>query len=164
VKHLLQRAAAQVLGYAVALTLFVMMLVTCADVAGRYIFNHPIPGAFELTEMLLAAMIFTALPLVTVRGEHVTVDLFDGVTPDWLLRVQHVIACLIGVVCTGFLAYRLGVRAENMVASGQTTAQLHFTLGWLTWGMAIMMGLTSAALGLLAFRHPRRHSAEDLVL
>jgi hypothetical protein len=68
------------------------------------------------------------------------------------------------MVCTGFLAYRLGVRAENMVASGQTTAQLHFTLGWLTWGMAISMGLTSAALGLLAFRHPRRQSAEDLVL
>jgi TRAP-type C4-dicarboxylate transport system permease small subunit len=160
----LQRAAEQVLGYAVAATLFVMMLVTCADVAGRYLFNHPIPGAFELTEMLLAGMIFTALPLVTVRGEHVTVDLFDGITPDWLLRVQHVIACLIGVVCTGFLAYRLGVRAENMVASGQTTAQLHFTIGWLTWGMAIMMGLTSAALAQLAWRHPRRQSAEDLVL
>lgn len=160
----MQSAAERILGYAVALTLFVMMLVTCADVAGRYLFNRPIPGAFELTEMLLAGMIFTALPLVTVRGEHVMVDLFDSVTPDWLLRVQHVIASFIGVLCTGFLAYRLGVRAENMVASGQTTAQLHFTLGWLTWGMAIMMGLTSAALGLLAFRHPRRQSAEDLVL
>jgi len=160
----LQSAAERILGYAVALTLFVMMLVTCADVAGRYLFNHPISGAFELTEMLLAGMIFTALPLVTVRGEHVMVDLFDSVTPDWLLRVQHVIASIIGVLCTGFLAYRLGVRAENMVASGQTTAQLHFTLGWLTWGMAISMGLTAAALAVLGFRHPRRQSAEDLVL
>jgi TRAP-type C4-dicarboxylate transport system permease small subunit len=160
----LQRAAEQVLGYAVALTLFVMMLVTCADVAGRYLFNHPIPGAFELTEMLLAGMIFTALPLVTVRGEHVMVDLFDSVTPDWLLRVQHVIACIIGVLCTGFLAYRLGLRAQNMVDSGQTTAQLHFTLGWLTWGMAISMGLTAAALAVLGFRHPRRQNPEELVL
>jgi TRAP-type C4-dicarboxylate transport system permease small subunit len=161
---MIQRAAAQLLGYAAAMTLLVMMLVTCADVAGRYLFNRPIQGAFELTEMLLAAMIFTALPLVTVRDEHVTVDLFDTVTPDWLLRVQHVLACMIGVVCTGFLAYRLGVRAENMVASGQTTAQLHFTLGWLTWGMALMMGLASVALLLVALRDPRRHSAEDLVL
>ena len=161
---MIHRAAAQLLGYAAATTLSLMMVVTCADVAGRYLFNRPIQGAFELTEMLLAAMIFTALPLVTARGEHVTVDLFDAVTPDWLLRAQHVLACLIGVVCTAFLAYRLGVRAQGMVSSGQTTAQLHFTLGWLTWGMAVMMGLTSAALALLAFRDPRRHSAEDLVL
>jgi TRAP-type C4-dicarboxylate transport system permease small subunit len=161
---MIQRAAAQLLGYAVALTLFAMMALTCADVAGRYLLNRPIQGAFELTEMLLAAMIFTALPLVTLRGEHVTVDLFDAVTPDRILRVQHVLACAIGAVCTGFLAYRLGVRAENMVASGQTTAQLQFTLGWLTWGMTLMMALTSAALAVLALRPPQRHSVEDRAL
>ena len=46
--------------------------------------------------MMLAALIFAGLPLVTLRNEHVTVDLLDPVVPDWLLRIQHVVACLIG--------------------------------------------------------------------
>lgn len=160
----LENAAARVLGYAAAAVLFVLMLLTCADVAGRYFFNSPIRGGFELTEMLLAGLIFIALPLVTLRNEHVTVDLFDSVTPLWLLRIQHVVASVIGLVCTGYLAWRLWIRAGNMLAAGQTTAQLHFTVAWLTYGMAVMMGLTSAALAVVACRPPRHESAEDLAL
>jgi TRAP-type transport system small permease protein len=138
-----------------------MMLLTCVDVAGRYFFNRPILGGFELTEMLLAVLIFAGLPLVTLRNEHVTVDLFDAVTPDWMLRIQHVFACAIGLLCTGYLAWRLWVRADNMLAYGQTTAQLRITLAWLTYAMALLMGCTAAALLLLAFRPPQRHSVDE---
>ncbi len=34
--------------YIAAIGLFVMMMVTVVDVIGRYIFNHPILGAYEL--------------------------------------------------------------------------------------------------------------------
>ncbi len=159
-----ESAAARLLGCAAAAVLFAMMLLTCADVAGRYLVNHPILGGFELTEMMLAALIFTALPLVTLRSEHVTIDLFDSETPGWLLRIQHVVACAIGVLFTGYLAWRLWVRADNMLASGQTTAQLRFTLAWLTYGMATMMALTSVALAVVGLRPPRQHNAEDLAL
>lgn len=160
----LEHGARRLLGYAAAAVLFAMMLLTCADVAGRYFLNRPIIGGFELTEMLLAALIFTALPLVTLRNEHVTVDLFDSVTPARLLRIQHLIASLIGALCTAYLAWRLGVRAESMLAAGQTTAQLHFTIGWLTYGMAVMMGLTAAALVVVGLRPPERHTVADRAL
>ena len=39
-------------------TLFGMMLLTTADVTGRFIFNSPILGAVELTQLMLAAVIF----------------------------------------------------------------------------------------------------------
>ena len=77
---------APVLGALAALVLFAMMTLTCADVIGRYFFSQPIFGGFELTEMLLAAMIFLGLPLVTLRNEHITVDVLDSITPDWLFR------------------------------------------------------------------------------
>lgn len=151
-----------VLGYVAAALLFGLMLLTCADVAGRYFFNSPIWGAFELTEMALAALIFAGLPLVTLRNDHVTVDLFDPVTPDWLFRIQHVVACAIGVVCTAYLAWRLWIRAENMYAAGETTSQLKITVAWLTFSMAVLMGLTAFALVVLAFRRPSRHYSSDL--
>jgi len=34
--------------------LFLMMAITAVDVTGRYVFNKPLPGGFEMTELLLA--------------------------------------------------------------------------------------------------------------
>lgn len=144
------------LGTIAAGILFCMMCLTCADVIGRYFLARPVTGAFELTEVMLAALIFTGLPLVTLRQEHVTVDVLDAVSPDWLLRVQHVVAMLIASAATGYLAWRLWLRAGNMLASGETTAQLKLTLGYLTVGMSVLMGLTALAFAVLIFRRPSR--------
>ncbi|MBL6432492.1 MAG: TRAP transporter small permease subunit [Alphaproteobacteria bacterium] len=44
----------------------------------RYWFNAPLSGAYELTEIFLASLIFLALPLTTARNRHVEVDLLDA--------------------------------------------------------------------------------------
>jgi TRAP-type C4-dicarboxylate transport system permease small subunit len=137
--------------------LFALMVLTCADVIGRYFLAQPVTGAFEITEMLLAALIFAGLPLVTLRNEHVTVDVLDPVTPDWVFRLQHVVACAVGLLSTGYLAWRLWVRAMNLDAAGETTAQLKFKLAYLTYAMSILMALTAVVLLLLMFRKPVRH-------
>lgn len=155
------RRVVPVLGWFAAAVLMALMLLTCADVAGRYLFNSPVWGAFELTEMMLAALIFAALPLVSLRNEHVTVDLFDPVTPDWVLRIQHVVACLIGSACTVYLAWRLWIRAGNLLAAGETTAQLKLTMAWLAYGMAVLMAISSLAMLILARRRPRRHYVDE---
>jgi TRAP-type transport system small permease protein len=153
-----------VLAYIAAAVLLALMLLTCVDVAGRYFLNQPVWGGFELTEMMLAMVIFAGLPLVSLRNDHVTVDLFDPVTPDWLFRIQHLIAGAIGTACTAYLAWRLWLRAGNMVAAGETTAQLKITLGWLTYAMSLLMALTAVALFIVAFRQPQRHYVAEDVL
>ncbi len=149
-----------VLAFVAAALLMALMLLTCMDVAGRYFLNRPVSGAFELTEMMLAALIFAGLPLVSLRGEHVTVDLFDSVTPQWLFRIQHVLACSVGVICTGYLSWRLWLRGQSMLAAGETTAQLKITLGWLAYAMAVFMALTAISLFILLFRTPQRNSSD----
>jgi TRAP-type C4-dicarboxylate transport system permease small subunit len=154
--ELFDRAVAPLLGAVAAAVLFALMLLTCVDVFGRYFLGRPIYGAFEITEMLLAALIFAGLPLVTLRNEHVTVDVLDAMTPDWIFRLQHVVACTIGLISTGYLAWRLWIRAVNIHAAGETTAQLKLKLGYLIYAMSILMALTAVALLVLAFRQPRR--------
>ncbi|MBV1694793.1 MAG: TRAP transporter small permease [Hyphomicrobiales bacterium] len=151
---LLQR----VLGIAAAVLLFALMMLTCVDVVGRYFLNRPVLGAFELTEMALALLIFIGLPLVTLRQEHISVDLFDAITPRWLLRVQHVVAHAIGAVATGYLAWRLWLRATGMLASGETTAQLKMALGYLCAAMAVLTALTALAFFIVMLRAPREQS------
>ena len=55
---------------------------TTADVIGRYIFNWPLRGAFEITELLLLTLIFAGLPLASRADEHVTLDFIDMVLSD----------------------------------------------------------------------------------
>ena len=151
------RAVVPALGTIAAALMFCLMLLPCVDVVGRYFFNKPVTGGFELTEMLLAALIFAGLPLVTLRGDHITVDLFDPVTPDWLFRIQHALASLIGAACTGYLAWCLWLRAVALDRAGETTSQLQFKIAWLAYAMAILMALTAAALVITLFRLPHRH-------
>ena len=102
-------------------------------------------------------LIFAGLPLVTLRNDHVTVDLLDAFIPDWLFRIQHVVICLICFAATAYLAWRLGVHAVAMDRAGETTAQLKFKLAYLTYAMSLLMALTALTLLVLAVRRPRRH-------
>jgi TRAP-type C4-dicarboxylate transport system permease small subunit len=156
------RIVEPLLGAVAASILFCMMLLTCSDVFGRYFLNKPVFGAFELTEIGLACLIFAGLPLVTLRQEHVTVDLLDAVTPERLLRAQHVIASAIASAATGYLAWRLWIRAGTMMASGETTAQLKLTLGYLAYLMFALMTLTSLASLVLVFRRPSRQATGEV--
>ena len=151
------RAVVPALVWLAAALMLALMLVTCVDVIGRYFLNKPLWGGFELTELLLAALIFAGLPLVTLRGEHVMVDLLDPVTPDWLFRIQHALASLIGTACTGYLAWCLWLRAIALDRAGETTSQLQFKIAWLAYAMALLMALTAAALIVVMFRPPQRH-------
>ena len=153
----IDRIIAPTLGYFAAAVLFGLMTLTCVDVIGRYFFGTPVYGGFEMTEMLLAALIFAGLPLVTLRDDHITVDLLDPVVPDWLFRIQHAVACLIGFAATAYLGYRLWLRAVGMDRAGETTAQLKFKLAYLTYGMSVLMLLTALAMLVLVFRRPIRH-------
>lgn len=155
------RLVVPVLNGVAAVVLFCLMLLTCIDVTGRY-FGRPIFGGFELTEILLAALIFAGLPLVTLRNDHVTVDLFDAITPDWLLRIQHVAACAVGFVCIAFVSWRLWLRAIHIAAAGETTGQLKIPLAWLAYSMSVLTALTAVSLIVLMLRPPKRHQLTPL--
>ena len=56
-----------------------MVALTFTDVIGRRLFGHPVFGAHDLTEHLMALLVFTGLPLLTLAAMHLKVDLFDTV-------------------------------------------------------------------------------------
>jgi TRAP-type C4-dicarboxylate transport system permease small subunit len=152
----LDRAIERALGALSAIVLFVMMALTCVDVVGRYLLNRPVPGGLEMIEVLVAATVFAALPLVTLREGHVTVDLLDAVSPDWLLRVQHVLGNLLAAAVCGALAWQLWIRAGRMLGYGDTTAVLRIPLYPLTYSMSILVGLCALVYLFLALRRPGR--------
>lgn len=76
--------------------LLLLMFLTVGDVIGRYLVGFvpgfgSIPGAFELTEFMLAIAVLTAIGYTQVKGEHISIDIF---TSKFSPKVQAVIDTL----------------------------------------------------------------------
>ena len=76
-----------VCGLLAAAALFAIMALTFFDVGGRKLLSNSIPGSLELTELLMVVVIFAALPLVSLAGEHVVFDSLDSRISPLLRRV-----------------------------------------------------------------------------
>jgi TRAP-type C4-dicarboxylate transport system permease small subunit len=53
-----------------AITLFLMALLTTADVIGRYIFSSPISGTNEIEELMMVVVVFLAMGYCTLEGRQ----------------------------------------------------------------------------------------------
>ncbi|MBC5766307.1 TRAP transporter small permease [Ramlibacter albus] len=137
-----------------AAALFAIMTLTFFDVIGRKVADNSIPGSLEMTEMLMVVVIFAALPLVSLREEHVEFDSLDPYLPDWLRRAQSVVVhllCGAVLIALGWLMWRTG---GAFLQSGETTAQLKVPKAPFLYGMGVLCAATGVVHLLLIGRPP----------
>ncbi|MEJ8570483.1 TRAP transporter small permease [Microbaculum marinum] len=150
ITHKLETWSTGFFRYVTAFMLFALMLLTLTDVLGRYFFNRPVYGGLELTEIILAGMIFSALPLVTYKGEHIVVDLFEPRAPA-LRRAQHVVTNLMGALVVAVLSRQLWLRAERLERAGETTIQIKIPIDIVAYTISGLLALTAIAFLIRAF-------------
>jgi TRAP-type C4-dicarboxylate transport system permease small subunit len=132
----------RVLGAAAAILLFGLMALTTADVIGRYFFNWPLRGAFEITELLLLTLIFAGLPLASRAGEHVTLDFVDVLLgPKGRLSLRRAVDVVCGLIILG-LAWRVWVKAGTIAGYGDTTDVLRVPVAPFVYFMTVMVAVT----------------------
>lgn len=150
-----------VCGLLAAAALFAIMVLTFLDVGGRKILSNSIPGSLELTELLMVVVIFAALPLVSLRGEHVVFDSLDGYLPSALRRVQRAfmqLVCASVLIGLGWLMWQTG---GQFLETGETTAQLKILKAPFMYGMAVLC-LVAGLIHLgLVFRPSAAHEARE---
>ena len=151
VRQNLENGLRRILGGFGAVLLFFMMVLTFIDVIGRYFFNAPVPGGFEVTEFALATLIFAGLPLVTVREEQVTVDLLDRFIPDIITRIRAILLDLLGAVVMAILCQRMWIKTQEAISYGDSSAILQFPIYPAYFFMCLMLGATCLVYLLLAF-------------
>jgi len=127
------------LGVTSGMVLFLMMTVTAVDVIGRYVFNKPLAGGFEITEMLLAALIYCGLPLVSQRREHIVIDTFDPLMSARVKRVLDVLAEIVCSITLGGIGYLIFRRAARVAEYGDTTSVLKWPLAPVAYLMGTMI-------------------------
>ena len=145
VEEIGRRLARLLLGIA-AVTLFAMLMLTCADVIGRYLLNAPVNGKTELTRFMMAGMIAAALPVIGVTGGHICVDLFDARFSRRGAAMRDLLTDTIACAALGVLSYWLMFRADRLLNRGYVSDFLHLPLHPMAYFVAAMV--TAAALAL----------------
>jgi TRAP-type C4-dicarboxylate transport system permease small subunit len=148
-------AADQILSLLSALPLGLIVVLTFADVFARYLFSSPIRGSVEIIQFAMALVIFTALPLVTRKREHVTVSLVDGVLRGGAKRVQQVLVDAISVFALGVLTWRLWLQGGDDLAADTRTIVLGMPQAPLTYAMCAFAALATAYMLMLLARQIR---------
>lgn len=151
--HRLQRAEAAgmwLLNALVGALILLMLAVTSIDVIGRYLFNRPLGGGFEVTEIAMALVVFAGLPVITRERRHIELDLHTYIFPRALQRLRAVFVNLFCSAVAGLLAWRVGVRGLDLLESGEATVVLAINKGGAVMVIAAFCVLTAVAFALNA--------------
>jgi len=130
-----------------------MAALTFADVIGRRIVGKPIYGANDITEHLMALVVFSGLPLVTAAAAHLTIDLLDKlVSKPWMLWWRVLISALmtlvLGVVAWLFIKHGLNASRISEVSQALRVprAPLYFFMA-ISCAMSALAALAIAVTG-----------------
>lgn len=113
--------------YASTLSTFAMMLLTTADAGGRYLFNRPITGAYEVTtNYLMIGAVFMALSFGYREGAYIRVTfLVDHLPAKVKLAVNHVVQVL-SMLYGGLLVVATYQQALRTIATHTALSSLDF--------------------------------------
>lgn len=140
---------AEWLAYAGGLLLSALALLVVVSVTGRALVGlglGPVPGDFELVEMLSAIVVFFFLPWCYLKNGHAQVDLVYMHMPRWAQRCVTVGSDILMLLAWCVLTWRLGISLADKYKEGETSFILQVPVWW-----AYLVCLFGAAVGCLTY-------------
>ena len=129
------------------IALFVLMGMTACDVVLRSLFNAPIEAATELTRILMVAIVFSVMPHISAKGEHIEVDLTDSFVSR--LGVERIRDAVLYIICGLMLIWPIGrvwALSERLYDYGDVTEYLAIPQYYATGFITISLVATCAAM------------------
>lgn len=134
----------------ISLCLLTMVGVTVADVAGRYFFNAPLSGGYEISEILMGMTVFASLPLASRAESHLAIGLLTDRLEGNARRWHRIAVLAISALALGYIGWRMSVQAGIVAGSMASTGSLQIPLWPIATVMAVLAWLSCAVtLGLL---------------
>jgi TRAP-type C4-dicarboxylate transport system permease small subunit len=130
-----------------------LMVMIVANIVGRWLFNAPVQGAVELTEVAMVGIVFMGLAYAEVCDDHIRVDLLYQQLGDRGRAALKLFAALVSFLTVVVLTWRLWDYVGVLKASGRTTSSLRLPLYWVAW--VAVAGGAIYAVGVLVTASPR---------
>jgi TRAP-type C4-dicarboxylate transport system permease small subunit len=115
------KSFSEMLGKAGGYILFCMMLLTVADVIGRYFFNSPIDGAYELTEIMMVTSVFLFIGYTQREKGHIAVDLVVVKLPKRMRIVIDISTHILSLLIFLLLALMNILRSVELMGRNEYT-------------------------------------------
>lgn len=128
-----------------ALALTLMMLITVADVAGRF-FKHPIFGSVELVGFLAVAVAAAAMPHTYKVGGHVGVEIITRLLPRKTRLVLDLFTRTLTLLLFSVAAWQMFVYAKDMQQAGEVSMNLEFPLLYIVLVLAVSLAFFSGTI------------------
>ena len=93
------------LTYAATTLIVFVMLFICAEVIMRYVFNSPIPGHLEGSELFVPIIVFFAISYTQSQKGHVGMTLVVDSLPPGVRRYMEIGTLLLSVLTCAVLSY-----------------------------------------------------------
>jgi TRAP-type C4-dicarboxylate transport system permease small subunit len=136
--------------------LLAVAIVTASDALIRDFLGRPLPGTFEATELVLAAIIFFGLPYTSLTDGHVSVDFLTGRLGR---RTQHAIIAVNALICAGLfgvITLQMALLAAEFFATQRTTITMRIPILPCIVPVTITAGLAALAFVVQAIGAARR--------
>lgn len=113
------------------------ILVTVISVTGRYGFALPVPGDYELVEILCGVAVFLFFPYTHARQGNITAEFFTAALPERYKVALDVFHDLVFALVAAILTWRVGHGLVDKFASGETSIMIRIPLWW-GYGFAVL--------------------------
>jgi TRAP-type C4-dicarboxylate transport system permease small subunit len=113
--------------YVSTMSTFVLMLLTTADAGGRYLFNRPITGAYEITtNYLMIAAIFMALSFGYREGAYIRVTFLADRLPGKVKLAVNYLVQTVSMLYGVLLIIATYQQALRVISDHTTLSSLDF--------------------------------------
>jgi TRAP-type C4-dicarboxylate transport system permease small subunit len=123
-----------------------LMGLICFDVLMRYGLRLPFLGAYEMTELAMALIVFLALPYCAATDGHVAVDVLARWLDRPAFRWLNALIPLVGAALTGVMAWQAVEYAFDSRTRGDATNMMRIDLFAFQLAGGISLALFSAVL------------------
>ena len=121
-----------------ALALTAMMLLTVADVTGRF-FKHPIFGSVELVGFLAVVVMGAAMPYTYQKDGHVGVEILLRLLPKKSRLMVEILTRCMSLVLFIVIAWQMFVYAADLRVSGEVSMNLELPVYLVVYVLAFCL-------------------------
>ena len=83
-----------------------LMILVVADITGRYVFNRPVPMAYEFGSFMLVFIVFLALASTQRAGAHIRVEFVTLRLPPRARVLLDILAYCLGILVYATILWR----------------------------------------------------------
>jgi TRAP-type C4-dicarboxylate transport system permease small subunit len=111
------------------LVFMALLFLGTADVIGRTVFRHPIIGTYEISEVMMGAIVLLGWAYAQKKGEHVAVDLVYAKFPPLMKTITSIVTTSLTFILFILILFKSWNIALENIDQGRRFIILDFPSG-----------------------------------